>query len=67
MCNDGFESTMNVLPAPGSYEECIKGHEMDFLSMHENGKYSYAYNVLRDLTGMNAKKNPEIGNLAENV
>ena len=28
---------------------------------------SYAYNVLREITGMNAKKNPEIGNLADNV
>ncbi|MBQ9872419.1 MAG: RloB domain-containing protein, partial [Eubacterium sp.] len=25
------------------------------------------YNVLREITGMNAKKNPEIGNLADNV
>ena len=35
--------------------------------MDEDGKYSYAYNVLREITGMNAKKNPEIGNLADNV
>lgn len=56
-----------LLHIPGSYEERIKGHEMDFLSRDEDGKYSYAYNVLRDLTGMNAKKNPEIGKLADNV
>ena len=50
-----------------TYTKRIKGHEADFLNVDEDGKYSYAYNVLRDLTGMNAKKNPEIGNLADNV
>ena len=64
--NPGFELFL-LLHIPGSYEEWIKGHEMDFLSMDEDGKYSYAYNVLRDLTDMNAKKNPEIGKLADNV
>ena len=29
--------------------------------------YKHAYNVLHDLTGMNAKRNPNIGNLANNV
>ena len=66
MTNPGFELFL-LLHIPGSYEEWIKGHEMNFLSMDEDGKYSYAYNVLRDLTGMNAKKNPEIGKLADNV
>ena len=56
-----------LLHIEGSYEERIKGHETDFLNMDENGKYSYAYNVLREITGMNAKKNPKIGNLADNV
>ena len=27
----------------------------------------YAYSILRDLTGMNAKKNREIGKLADNI
>lgn len=56
-----------LLHIEGSYEEWIEGHEADFLNMDEDGRYSYAYNVLRDLTGMNAKKNPEIGNLADNI
>ena len=64
--NPGFELFL-ILHIEGSYEERIKGHETDFLSKDEDGKYSYAYNVLRNLTGMNAKKNPEIGNLADNV
>lgn len=64
--NPSFELFL-LLHILGSYEEWIKGHEMDFLSKDEDGKYSYAYNVLRDLTGMNAKKNPEIGKLADNV
>ena len=64
--NPSFELFL-LLHIPGSYEEWIKGHEMDFLSRDEDGKYSYAYNVLRDLTGMNAKKNTEIGKLADSV
>ena len=64
--NPGFELFL-LLHIEGSYEEHIKDHEADFLNVDEDGKYSYAYNVLRDLTGMNAKKNPEIGNLADNV
>ena len=64
--NPGFELFL-LLHIPGSYEEWIKGHEMDFLSRDEDGKYSYAYNVLRDLTGMNAKKNSEIGKLADSL
>ena len=35
--------------------------------MDEKGSYSYAYNVLLELTGMNAKKNGKIGKLADNV
>ena len=64
--NPSFELFL-LLHIPGSYEEWIKVHEMDFLSRDEDGKYSYAYNVLRDLTGMNAKKNTEIGKLADSV
>ena len=64
--NPGFELFL-LLHIEGSYEDRIKGHEVDFLNMDEDGKYSYAYNALREITGMNAKKNPEIGNLADNV
>ena len=66
VANPGFELFL-LLHVDGSYEERIKGHEVDFLSKDEDGKYSYAYNLLRDLTGMNAKKNPQIGKLADNV
>ena len=64
--NPGFELFL-LLHIEGSYEELIKGHEAEFLNMDEDGKYSYAYNVLRKQTGMNAKKNPDIGNLADSV
>ena len=64
--NPGFELFL-LLHFEGSYKQWIEGHEADFLRMDKNGKYSYAYKVLRNLTGMNAKNNPEIGNLAENV
>ncbi len=64
--NPGFELFL-LLHIEGSYEKCIKGHEVNYLSRDDKHKYSYAYNVLRDLTGLNAKKNAEIGNLADNV
>lgn len=35
--------------------------------MDDKNRYSYAYYVLHEITGMNAKKNSDIGNLADNV
>ncbi len=64
--NPGFELFL-ILHVDGSYEQRIKGHESEYLSMDEKGKYSHAYNVLLEITGMNAKKNSGIGNLADNV
>ncbi len=64
--NPGFELFL-LLHIEESYERWIEGHEAKFLSMDEDGKYSYAYKILRELTGMNAKKNSGIGNLADNV
>ena len=64
--NPGFELFL-LFHIEGSYEQWIKGHDEEFLRVDEEGKYSYAYNVLRNLTGMNAKKNCEIGHLADNV
>ena len=40
---------------------------MSFYKKMKRGGYKHAYNVLHDLTGMNAKRNPNIGNLANNV
>lgn len=64
--NPGFELFL-ILHIDGGYEHKIKGHESEYLTMDEKGSYSYAYNVLLELTGMNAKKNWKIGNLADNV
>lgn len=64
--NPGFELFL-ILHIEGSFEQYIKGHETEFLRIDEKGKYSHAYNILLELTGMNAKKNPEIGGLADNV
>lgn len=63
--NPGFELFL-LLHIDGSFEKYIKGHEADFMTMVD-GKYAYAYHVLLDATGMNAKKNAGIGDLAENV
>lgn len=64
--NPGFELFL-ILHIDESYERYIKGHEAEFLSVDEKGKYSYAYKVLLKLTGMNAKTNSRIGELADNV
>ena len=64
--NPGFELFL-ILHIEGSYDYKIKGHEASFLSADEKGRYSYAYRVLLELTGINAKTNAKIGMLAENV
>lgn len=64
--NPGFELFL-ILHEVDSFEKYISGHESEFLSKDENGGYHHAYDVLRDITGMNAKKNSNIGDLAENV
>ena len=61
--NPGFELFL-ILHIDGSYERYIKKHEAEYLSVDEKGKYSHAYNVLLKLTGMNAKTNSRIGELA---
>lgn len=64
--NPGFELFL-LLHVDGSYEQYILGHEVEYLTQDDKGSYSHAYKVLHDVTGMNAKRNPLIGNLAENV
>ena len=62
----GFELFL-LLHIDGSYEQYILGYEVEFLTQDDKGSYSHAYRVLHDVTGMNAKRNPMIGDLAENV
>ncbi len=64
--NPGFELFL-ILHYENAYEMYVKGKEKDYLTKDEKNKYSYAYNALRELSGMNAKKNREIGYLADNV
>lgn len=64
--NPGFELFL-ILHVEGSYEGHIKGRESEYLKRNEKGKYNHAYEVLRRLTGMNAKTNPRIGELADDV
>ncbi len=64
--NPGFELFL-ILHIEGSFENYIKDHESEYLEADEKGRRRHAYNVLHDLTGMNAKKNSEIGKLAQNV
>ena len=53
--NPGFELFL-ILHEEDSFEKYISGHECEFLSKDENGGYHHAYDILRDITGMNAKK-----------
>lgn len=64
--NPGFELFL-LLHIKDSYDYYILGHEDEFLRRDEKGRYSHAYQTLLKITGINAKKNPQIGNLAENV
>lgn len=64
--NPGFELFL-ILHITGSYEQYIKNHEASFLKKDDAGKYSYATTVFHDLTGMNAKRNPAVGELAEKI
>ena len=64
--NPNFELFL-LLHIEGSVEQKIKGQEAAFLKMDEKGKYSHAYNMLHELTGMNSKSNPRIGELADHV
>ena len=64
--NPGFELFL-ILHFEKAYDMYVKGKEKDFLTKDDKNKYSHAYNVLRELSGMNAKKNREIGCLADNV
>lgn len=63
--NPNFELFL-LLHKEGSYEDYIKGREEYFLNMVD-GKYSYAKDVLLNITGMNSKKNPQIGDLAKDI
>lgn len=64
--NPNFELYL-ILHINDSYEEYIKDKELEFLSMDEKGRYSHSYNTLLKLTGMNAKSNSKIGELADNL
>ncbi len=64
--NPGFELFL-LLHLEGSYEKYIKGQEAEFLNPDAKHRYSHAYKVLLEATGMNAKKNAAIGHLAEHV
>ncbi len=64
--NSNFELFL-ILHIEGSYEKYIIGHEEELLTVDDRDRYSRAVFVLHELTGMNSKKNPEIGTLADNV
>lgn len=64
--NPNFELFL-LLHIRQSFQEYIDGHEHEFLCADSKGKYSHAYNVLRKIIGINAKKNSKIGDLADDI
>ena len=64
--NPSFELFL-ILHIIGSYEQHIKNHEAEYFRKDEAEKYSHATTVFHALTGMNAKKNPAVGDLAEKI
>lgn len=64
--NPNFELFL-LLHIEGVYDKFIKGKDFEFFQKDEKGRYSHAYKLLLEITGMNAKKNKQIGSLAENV
>lgn len=64
--NPGFEVFL-LLHIDGFYEKYVKGHEELFFTKDEKERFRYPYNLLLELTGVNAKKNKMIGDLAEKV
>ena len=66
LSNPSFELFL-ILHFDGSYEKYIQGHEEDFFRKLDGEKHGHAYSVLLELSGKNAKSNPEIGKLADQV
>jgi len=64
--NPGFELFL-LLHVDNAIEKYIAGKENLFFTVDEKNRYSHALNMLRDATGMNAKKNRRIGELANSV
>lgn len=64
--NPGFEVFL-LLHIEGFYEKYVEGQETLFFTKDEKDRFRHPYNLLLELTGVNAKKNKRIGDLAENV
>lgn len=64
--NPSFEFFL-LLHFEGALETDILGFEKEFLKEENLNSRGYAYRKLFEKTGMNSKKNPEIGKLADNI
>jgi hypothetical protein len=64
--NPNFELFL-LLHIPDSYDVHIKGRENDFFQLNEKNQYKYAYNIVKDVTGINTKRNKQIGKYAKDV
>jgi hypothetical protein len=64
--NPGFELFL-LLHIEGAYEKYIENKNDDFFVRDNKNSFSHAYKSLLNETNMNAKRNPNIGLLADNV
>ena len=64
--NPNFELFL-LLHYPGAYEEDILPNAEQLLKNEKTGNMRFSYSLLLKRTGINSKKNEEIGNLAEKV
>lgn len=64
--NPGFEIFL-LLHEEDAYKKYIENHEKDFLSPDSKNRYSYPLKLVKKITGINPKKNKDIGNLAQKV
>lgn len=64
--NPGFELFL-LLHLDDAYEKYIKGHEKEFMTPTKGNSYGYAYELVKEELGIDPKKNPKIGDLANDI
>ena len=64
--NPSFELFL-LLHFEGSYEQDIIPNKESIIANEKNGNQTYIYKLLLNRTGINSKKNPDIGKLAVNI
>ena len=64
--NPAFELFL-LLHCKGAYEEYILPNEAEIIGNKKVGKHRFIHKLVSELTGMNSKTNPQIGELARQI